>query len=127
MAVTRRVCSVSYPAQGDLSGSQFCIVAMTAEGRIVVNEGMATANLGILLNKPTATGQAARVAIDGSVVKMIASAAINENAFVAAQVGGHGSATTTSNQYYVGRALSAAAGTGELFEVLVACGRYGTA
>jgi len=76
MAVTRRVCSVSYPAQGDLSASQFCIVAMTAEGRIVVNEGMATANLGILLNKPTATGQAARVAIDGSVVKMIASAAL---------------------------------------------------
>ncbi len=124
MAVTRKVESVSFPAGGDLSSSQHCIVSMSAEGRVVVNGGMATANLGILLNKPSATDEAAEVAINGSIVKMIASAAINENAAIAAQVGGHGSATTTNNEYIVGYARSPASGTGELFEVLVDCDRY---
>lgn len=127
MAVNRRINSVSYPAGGDLSASQFCIVCMTAEGRVAVNGGMATANLGILLNKPTGVDEAARVAVNGSIVKMIASAAINENAAVAAQVGGHGSATTTPYQYIVGYARSAAGGTGQLFEVMVDCDRLGTA
>jgi len=127
MAVHRLVKSVSYPAGGDLSASQFCIVCMTAEGRVAVNGGMATANLGVLLNKPKAVDQAARVAINGSIVKLVASASINENAAVAAQVGGHGSATTTSNEYIVGYARSAAGGSGQLFEVLVDCDRFGTA
>lgn len=124
MTVTRRVNSVSYPAGGDLSASQFCMVSMSAEGRVVLNEGVATALLGILLNKPSGTDQAARVAINGSIVKMIAQAAINENAAIAAQGKGHGSATTTNNEYIVGYARSPAAGTGELFEVLVDCDRY---
>lgn len=124
MTVTRRVESVSYPAGGDLSDSQFCVVSMSAEGRVVVNGGMATANLGVLLNKPNATDQAARVAINGSIVKMIASAAVNENDAIAAQVLGHGSATTTNNEYIVGYARSAASGTGVLFEVMVDCDRY---
>ncbi len=124
MAVTRRVNSVSYPAGGDLSASQFCMVSMSAEGRVVLNEGVATALLGVLLNKPTGVDQAARVAINGSIVKMIAQAAVNENAAIAAQGKGHGSATTTNNEYIVGYARSAASGTGVLFEVLVDCDRY---
>ncbi|KKL95296.1 hypothetical protein LCGC14_1856020 [marine sediment metagenome] len=124
MTVTRRVNAVSFPAGGDLSSNQFCIVAMSAEGRVVVNGGMATANLGILLNKPSATDEAAEVAVNGSIVKMIASAAINENAAIAAQVSGHGSATTTNNEYIVGYARSPASGTGVLFEVLVDCDRF---
>lgn len=124
MALDRLVRSVSYPAGGDLSASQFCMVAMSAEGRVVLQEGMATACLGILLNKPAATDRAARVAINGSIVKMIASAAINENAAIAAQGKGHGSASSTNNQYIVGYARSAAAGSGQLFEVLVDCDRY---
>ena len=64
------------------------------------------------------------MAINGSIVKMIASAAISENEAVAAQVLGHGSATTTNNEYIVGYARSAAGGTGQLFEVLVDCDRY---
>ena len=125
MAVNRKVNAVSYPAGGDLSASQYCIVYMSDEGRVTVNgAGGATACLGILLNKPTAVDQAARVAIDGSIVKCIAGGAVAERAWVMAAASGHGTSATTDNGYCVGRAHSAAAASATLFEVLVDTGRY---
>ena len=123
MAVHRHVNAVSYPAGSDLSAGQFRIVYMTDEGRIAFADGNGTSLLGILLNKPTAVGQAARVAVDGSVVKCEAGGAVNERDAVGAAAGGRGTAGVIDNAYIVGRALSAAAASADLFEVSVMVGR----
>ena len=123
MAVHRHVNAVSYPAGQDLSTSQYRIVYLSDEGRIETANGNGTSLLGILLNKPSAVGQAARVAIDGSVVKCEAGGAVNERDAVGAAAGGRGTAGVIDNAYIVGRALSAAAASADLFEVSVMVGR----
>ena len=127
MALVRKVNSITLPAAGDLSASQYCIVYQDTNGRVALNTSAATAPLGILLNKPAAIDRAAEVAIDGSVVKCKASAAIGERARVTQAASGHGLATVTALDEVVGVAISAAAGTGEMFELLVMPSRAGTA
>lgn len=124
MAVTRRVESISRPAAADLSTNQFRIVFVDDIGDIALNTSNATASLGVLMNKPAGSGIAAEVAIVGSVVKCTAGAAVNERDAIRAVAGGHGSATTTNNDFIVGWALTAAAASGDLFELSVNPDRF---
>lgn len=119
MAVNKEVKAVSYPAGGDLSSNQFRIVYLSDEGRVVAANGNGTALLGILLNKPSASDQAARVAVDGSIVKCEAGGAVNERDAIGAAAGGRGTAGVIDNAYIVGHAVGAATGSGEFFEVAV--------
>lgn len=122
MTVHRKQNVISQEAAADLSTNLFRIVFTDDNGLVNVNTGTATACLGILMNKPNAAGQAALVAIEGSVVKCEAGAAINERDKVCAVAGGRGSAITTEDANVVGVALSAAAGSGAIFELLVSPG-----
>ena len=119
MANIRRAVTVTYPASGDLSASQLRIVPMDDNGRIIINTGTATPCLGILLNKPSAVDQGAEVAIIGSIVKLEAAGAVSERDAIRAEGGGRGSPTTTTANAIVGYALTPAAASADLFEVLV--------
>ena len=119
MTVSRRVNAVSFEAAGDLSAGQFHIVVQQDDGRVALDAGNGSALLGVLLNKPTAAGQGARVAIDGAIVKCRATATIAERDLVTAHaVAGRASAITTAGANVVGIAVSPAA-AGEYFELLI--------
>lgn len=119
MALNRVIKSITRPASGDLSSEQFRIVQLNADGRVVVALDGATPNIGVLLNKPSAIDQAAEIAIQGSIVKLEAGVAINENDAIIAVAGGRGSASTTDDDNIVGYAITPTSGSGELFEVNV--------
>jgi hypothetical protein len=91
-------------------------MTLDANGRLVAGADAATPFIGVLLNKPSAVDREGEVAIVGSIVKIEAGAAINERDAIQAVAGGRGSATTTENDFVVGRAISAASGSGVLFE-----------
>lgn len=119
MTVNRKVNAVSMEAGADLSAAQYRILHVEDDGQVNINSSTATVCLGILLNKPGAEGRAAQVAIEGSIVKCEAGAAINERDAICAVAGGRGSAQTTAAAKIVGFAVTAAAGSGELFELEV--------
>lgn len=125
MAVHRNLENIfSGEASGDLSTNQYRIAVIDDNGQIAIPATGATIPCGILLNKPAATGRAARIAGPGSIVKCEAGAAINERDPIQAVAGGRGSAAAGgTNTMFVGYAVSAAAGSGSLFEVLVQPGR----
>ncbi len=124
MALDRHVVSVSRPAGADLSSHQFKVLMIEDDGQVNINTSIATACFGILLNKPSAANQAARVAINGSIVKCLPNSAINERDAIIGTAGGFASATTTNNEFIVGFAVTASAGSGELFELEVKPDRY---
>lgn len=131
MALTRKLTSVTMPALADLSAGQFRGVYVDDNGRVDFHAGgTVTPFVGILLNKPSAIDQAAEVAIDSSIVKMVAGGTVAERDMITglstAGMLGKGVATTTANTQIVGQALSSAA-SGELFELLVNPGRYSAA
>ena len=119
MATNRKINSVSYPAGSDLSAAQYRVVQMDDDGQIGLQVGTATPALGILLNKPAAAGRACQIAIVGSVVKVEAGAAINERAYIHGTVSGFAITAAGAESHCVGIALTPAAGSGELFEMLV--------
>ncbi len=127
MTLTRHVVSVSRAAGADLSSHQYKILMVEDDGQVNINTSVATACFGILLNKPSAANQAARVAINGSIVKCLANSAINERDAIIGTAGGFATATTADGNFIVGFALTAAAGTGELFELEVNPQIFGTA
>lgn len=119
MAVHRKDDAISREAAADLSSFLYRIMLTDDDGKVNVNTGTATACLGILMNKPSAAGQAAAVAVNGAIVKCEAGAAINERDKICAVAGGRGSGITTENAETVGIALTSAAGSGVIFELLV--------
>lgn len=125
MAVHRSLSNViSLPTGADLSTNQFRIVHVDDSGNLAVSVDNGTLPVGILLNKPAASGRAARVAAAGCIVKCEAGAAINERALVQAVAGGRGSTAASGTPVHVvGRALTAASGSGVLFELEVSPGR----
>ncbi len=119
MANTRHAVTITLPADGDLSSNQFRIVGVDDNGRAQIQTGVATPCIGILMNKPAATDRPAEIAIVGSIVKVEAGAALNERDYIRANTGGIATATTTAEDEVVGIALSAAAASADLFEMLV--------
>src|SRR3990172_6041917 len=119
MALNRLIKSVTLPASGDLSSNQHRIMIENDDGRLVAGVNAATPFVGVLLNKPAAVDREGELAISGSIVKLEAGAAVAERDAITAVAGGRGSPTTTAGDYVVGRALTPAAASGVLFEVMV--------
>lgn len=124
MAVIRKQKVITVPAAGDLSSNRFRGVMLDDNGRLALNSGSATPFIGILMNKPGAIDRGATVAIRGSVVKMEAGAAVNERDAITCVAGGRGSPTTANNAYIVGRAITPAAASAVMFEIIVEPDRY---
>lgn len=119
MALERSLLEISKPAAADLSSYQYRGVLINA-GQVNIGTGTASAIIGVLQNKPSAAGAAARVAI-GGVTKMIASASITAGAWVAVNGEGMGVTAGTGDNatQAVGRALETASGSLSVFELLI--------
>lgn len=124
MAANKRVTSVAYEAGQDLSSHQFRIVAIASDAQVDPATDGNTPPLGVLMNKPSAAGYEAEVAIEGSDVKLEAGAAVNEGELVVAVAGGRGSAgpsggTAVGTTWVLGVCTQAASGSGAIMGVLV--------
>lgn len=121
MAVHRQLNNVfSKTANADLSSSQYRIlyVVNDADVDVLANDG--THPIGVLLNKPAAAGRAARVAGPGCICKVEAGAVIDEGDRIVAVAGGRGSAAPAgTNVWTAGIAMTAASGSGVIFEMMV--------
>ena len=124
MSVNKKVVSIAYAAGGDMSSNQFRIVKMASDGQIDLVTDQTTPILGVLLNKPSAAGMGAEVAIEGADVKIEAGAALDEGDLVVAVAGGRGSAgpaggTAVGTAWILGICTQAASGSGAFAGVLV--------
>lgn len=110
-------------AAADLSTKQYHIAALASTARQVKVAAAATGTvIGILQNDPLA-GEAASVVCAG-MTKSVAGAAIAVGDLLTANSTGQCIATTTANNKVVGKALTAAANAGELFELIVGLSNY---
>lgn len=57
--------TITLPASGDLSSSQYCFVALASDGEVEICDTSGEASLGVLTNKPSAAGYAALVQVSG--------------------------------------------------------------
>ena len=124
MAGHKRIHSVAYTAGQDLSAYQYRVVSIAADAEVDPTENGNTPPLGVLLNKPNAQGTEAEVAIEGSDVKLVAAAAINEGELVLASAGGMGTpgpsgGTAVGTTWVVGICTQAASGSGAIAGVLL--------
>ena len=98
----------------DLSGKQYYIVQLAADGDVEVGEGATDLIVGVLQNKPQ-SGEAALYRFGGT-SKVIAGGAVTVGAWVTSDSAGKAVATTTDGDITIGRALEAA-DDGDIFEV----------
>lgn len=116
MARQQQVQSLSLEAGADLSAAQFRVMALSS-GQVVQQTSSSAQSVGVLQNNPSAQGQAAEVAYAG-LVKIVAGAAVAQDALVMSDTQGR-AVTATSTNRVIGQALSAAGAAGELLEVLL--------
>ena len=119
MAVNRKVCSVTFPASGDLSHGQFRAVVINSSGQVALAAGGGTPLVGVLMNKPAATGRAAEVAIPGSEVKIEAGTAIVPGEMLVSNANGQVLPKGSGTAFILGIATQAASGSGAIAGVLV--------
>lgn len=113
---------VPLKAGEDLSDSQFCVVALNANGEIVKAAHNVPA-IGILQDKPL-SGQAGTVMTFG-ISKVKAASAISVGARLSAYTDGSGRvAPAASGRYVIGIALEAATAAGQVITALVFPGFY---
>lgn len=108
MAFEQNLTSISLPASGDLSSSQFFFGQVNSSGQVAVAAAHAAAD-GVIQNKPTAAGQAVQLAVFGvSKVVVGAGGTVTQGDAVAADSAGK-AITATTGDYILGRALQTGA------------------
>ena len=118
MAVQQQVQSVSLEAGADLNADQFKVMALSS-GQLVLQTSSSAASLGVLMNNPENQGDAAELAYAG-IVKIVAGAAVAQDAIVMSDTVGRAIPATGSGNRVLGQVTGlAAAGAGELIEVLL--------
>lgn len=122
MAVNQDGIDITLPAAADLSARQFHAVAIDTNGQVALS-GAAGNVVGILQNKPSAAGQAARVRIAG-VSKHRGGAALGEGDRLQSNAQGFGTATTTDGNEIFATVLTATGGSGDITDVLITRFRY---
>lgn len=114
---------ITFPASADITAIMRILELTNSSGlgKVSLANGTADILVGISANKPK-SGEGAEVQYRGK-ARVVASAAISVNDFIGSNAQGFGVAVTTINSSYVGRAVSAAGGSGEIFEVLISPGK----
>jgi hypothetical protein len=109
-------------AGADLSTHQFKFVELDSNGAVVLAGAAGQDCLGVLLNKPK-SGESCQIADigGGSIVKVVASAAIALEARVSSAADGR-AVTAVATHHVLGKALLASAAAGEIIPVAL---RYG--
>jgi len=119
MAKQQMVEPLTLPAGADLSSDQFKYVKLNSSGQVVL-AGDGEYAVGVLMNKPSAAGQAAEVAplSQGSIYKVAAGGALATiGTELASDATGRAAAAATGERL-TGIQLSVAGGAGEVIEVL---------
>lgn len=118
MAVSRGVKTVSgYKAEGDISASQFCALKVGTVANGLVVAGAGDQPVGILYNKPSASGQPVELCIDG-IAKVAYGGTVADGDWVKADASGKAVTTTTTGDKVIGKARKAGA-SGDTGEVLL--------
>lgn len=116
MASEQEQMAITLKAEGDLSAYQYRGVKMTNEGYGTLATGSQDAIIGIQLNKPPVYGAALKVCIDGH-TKAVAGAAVSVQDYVGVFNNGYFKPCNNGSAQIVGAALTAASGSGALFEL----------
>jgi hypothetical protein len=106
---------ITLPASADLSASQFRAM-VTSSGQLAV-AGAGVDIVGVLQDKPDAAGREGAIMVDG-VSKMVAGAAVTQDAAVMSDATGRAIDATATNKG-IGIALQAASAAGEIIAVLL--------
>jgi len=120
------VLTESFKADADLSAKQFYFMKMTANPREVgVCAATTDRPIGILLNKPDASGKAAEVMIIGR-SKVSSDAALNEGDAIGPSADGQAVAKTQTTggdttQMVGGTVIAASGAAGEMAEAVINC------
>ncbi len=118
MALDRELTTISLPADADLSAGQYRLVAVGTDEQVALANGTVAKIIGVLMNKPVAADEPARVAIAG-VSKCIAGGSITAGDTVVANAQGFALSGSGTTSVVAGRALTTCAGSGNYFELLI--------
>lgn len=117
MAIEESLVSVTLPAGQDLSSYQYCFVRVNSSGQVVIADATYQHCIGVLQNKPDASGKAATVGVYG-VSKFLGAGTVNLGDEVSAvPATGRGAAVTTDTA--VMGVCVKAAGAGTIGSVLL--------
>lgn len=109
---------VTLQAAADLSAKVNHFMRVSAAGQVnVASQAAHMHNLGVLLNKPAASGRAAEVAISGE-VKVVAGGAITAPDLITTNGSGRAAAAASGNAV-LGLALTSALADGETIRAIV--------
>lgn len=115
MAYEEALKTISYPASGDLSASQYCFVHVT--GSQLAVSGVAGNPIGVLQDKPAAAGRPGSVAVEG-VTKVRAGGSITVGAEVVCGASGFAYGSGTDAENTMGVALETMS-AGGIFSMLL--------
>lgn len=118
MSMNELVRGITRPAAGDLSASINKFVTVDSSGNVAITAILGGLASGVLLNKPTAAGQAAEVQTLG-VAKVVASATIASGGKVASSATGTAVAAIAT-YHALGVAVKGGV-SGDVIEVLLGC------
>lgn len=118
MATQQNLKGVGYEAGADLSSAQFTFVTLSS-GQVVQQSSAGGSCVGVLRTVADAAGK--QVTVDGSpgsIVKVVAGAAVAQDAKVQSDASGR-AITAATGDHVQGKALDAASGAGEIIRVLL--------
>lgn len=117
MSLQQEVRSLSFPANADLSASQFCFVTLNSSGNLVLPAAGGDC-IGVLQDKPDAAGHYGQVGMleSSGKLKVVSAAIMNAGVKVQADASGHAIAALTGD-HVLGTTAKACA-VGDLVEIL---------
>lgn len=118
MSKTQAVVTISKPASGDLSASQFLFGVLNGSGQVALVSTQGARVDGVIANKPTAAAQPCELQVDG-LVKAIAGGVIAPGGEVMSSSAGKAIAATTGNYVFGIYAGAANSANNDMIEILV--------
>ena len=112
----------SMPGNADLSTKQYYFVKMTAARQVALCNGATDKPIGVLTNKPDASGKAANVLVVG-IARVVAGGTITAGDLIGTDANGKATTLvpgTDTTKYIVGTARQSAV-SGDVFEAFVNC------
>src|SRR5579884_3674982 len=110
MAYEQTLSTIGVPASADLSASQFCFVAVNANGQLALPAAGGDAD-GILQDKPNAAGSAGEVGILGVSKLVVGAGGVTAGDLLASDVNGKAVTAAAGNKILCRALATGAAGT----------------
>ena len=118
-----KVLTGTFKANADLSSKQYYFVEMDASGDVGACNAATDIPIGVLLNKPDASGKAAEVGIIG-IYPVNANGALNEQDLIGPAADGQADGKTAGSdttEYVVGQVIGTGTAAGDLVMAAINC------